>query len=223
VPSRGKCPLPRFNRAGSETEGLESHPEAREALGEYQRTWPWPGQTSPMRVCLIGRCGGGQLVAWRFGCPRSWRRRSCNRRMPALEVSSPRQPPLARSRTAQTRDRQVLSPGRRPVTFTRRRLSAKVRSSSCCAGYAVLGREMQVGGERAQVRAQALDCAGIAGAPLRGEVVGALQGDGDRLLARRRLEVVEDVPVVLLHRLLVGLADLGDQVAGDLDGAADAV
>ena len=49
--------------------------------------------------------------------------------MPALDVSSPRQPPLARSSTAQTSDRQLCSPGKRPITFTRRRLSPKVRSS----------------------------------------------------------------------------------------------
>jgi len=49
--------------------------------------------------------------------------------MPAVKVSSPRQPPLARSSTAQTKDRHVLSPGKRPITFTRRQLSPKVRSN----------------------------------------------------------------------------------------------
>jgi len=50
-------------------------------------------------------------------------------RMPATEVSMPRHPSLARSSTAQTSDRHVCSPGRRPITLTRRRLSPKVRSS----------------------------------------------------------------------------------------------
>ena len=41
---------------------------------------------------------------------------------------TPRQPRLARSSTAQTSDRQVVSPGSRPMTLTRRRDSPKVRS-----------------------------------------------------------------------------------------------
>ncbi len=41
---------------------------------------------------------------------------------------TPRQPLEARSSTAQTRDRQLCSPGRRPITFIRRRVSPKVRS-----------------------------------------------------------------------------------------------
>jgi hypothetical protein len=39
---------------------------------------------------------------------------------------TPRQPRLARSSTAQTSDRQLHSPGRRPITFTRRRDSPKI-------------------------------------------------------------------------------------------------
>src|ERR1700756_2506774 len=41
---------------------------------------------------------------------------------------TPRQPRLARSSTAQTNDRQVASPGNRPMTLTRRWDSPKVRS-----------------------------------------------------------------------------------------------
>ena len=41
---------------------------------------------------------------------------------------TPRQPRLARSSTAHTRLRQDRSPGSRPMTFTRRRVSPKVRS-----------------------------------------------------------------------------------------------
>src|SRR5713101_4762837 len=40
----------------------------------------------------------------------------------------PRQPREARSRTAQTRVRQVVSPGSLPMTLVRRRVSPKVRS-----------------------------------------------------------------------------------------------
>jgi hypothetical protein len=40
----------------------------------------------------------------------------------------PRQPWLARSSTAHTSDRQERSPGNRPMTLTRRRVSPKVRS-----------------------------------------------------------------------------------------------
>ena len=41
---------------------------------------------------------------------------------------TPRQPRLARSSTAHTNDRQPVSPGSQPMTFTRRRDSPKVRS-----------------------------------------------------------------------------------------------
>jgi hypothetical protein len=40
----------------------------------------------------------------------------------------PRQPRLARSSTAHPSDKQERSPGSRPMTFTRRRVSPKVRS-----------------------------------------------------------------------------------------------
>jgi hypothetical protein len=43
-------------------------------------------------------------------------------------MGSARQPLDARSRTAQTRLRQLSSPGRRPITLIRRRVSPKVRS-----------------------------------------------------------------------------------------------
>jgi hypothetical protein len=41
---------------------------------------------------------------------------------------NPRQPAEARSSTAHTSDRQECSPGSRPITLTRRRVSPKVRS-----------------------------------------------------------------------------------------------
>ena len=44
-------------------------------------------------------------------------------------ISRPRHPTLERSSTAQTKDRQLYSPGNRPITLTRRLRSPKVRSS----------------------------------------------------------------------------------------------
>ena len=46
----------------------------------------------------------------------------------AVVMVRPRQPREARSRTAQTRVRQLVSPGSRPMTLVRRRVSPKVRS-----------------------------------------------------------------------------------------------
>ena len=70
----------------------------------------------------------------------------------------PRQPREARSRTAQTRVRQLVSPGRRPMTLVRRRVSPKVRSMKfeCRIAVVVLGGEPQVGGQALAVGEQAL-------------------------------------------------------------------
>jgi trehalose 6-phosphate phosphatase len=61
------------------------------------------------------------------GCS-NWRRRSWSRRSALGVMVRPRHPRLARSRTAQTRLRQEASPGSRPMTLVRRRVSPKVRS-----------------------------------------------------------------------------------------------
>src|ERR671919_1193428 len=58
----------------------------------------------------------------------SSRRSSARRRMEGMVCCTPRQPRLARSSTAHTSDRHERSPGSRPMTFTRRRVSPKVRS-----------------------------------------------------------------------------------------------
>jgi hypothetical protein len=58
----------------------------------------------------------------------SWRRRSWSSPTVSDVWVTPRQPRLARSNTAHTSDKQLVSPGRRPITFTRRRDSPKVRS-----------------------------------------------------------------------------------------------
>jgi hypothetical protein len=56
------------------------------------------------------------------------RRRSWSSRSPAGVRVNPRQPREARSSTAQTRLVQLVSPGSRPMTLTRRRYRRKVRS-----------------------------------------------------------------------------------------------
>lgn len=48
--------------------------------------------------------------------------------MPSLVIVKPRQTRLARSSTAHTSDLQLTSPGSRPMTFVRRRVSPKLRS-----------------------------------------------------------------------------------------------
>lgn len=71
---------------------------------------------------------------------------------------SPRQPPEARSSTAQTSDRQECSPGSRPITLTRRRVSPKVRSIDrpCRADQAELVSP-RVRGESLAVGLEGLD------------------------------------------------------------------
>jgi len=65
---------------------------------------------------------------------RSWRRRSWSSRSALGVMVRPRQPHAARSRTAQTSDRQLDSPGSRPMTFARRRVSPKLRSMKLKTG-----------------------------------------------------------------------------------------
>ncbi len=72
-------------------------------------------------VVVVGGCSGR-------GGSSSWWRSSWRWRLVADVWVTPRQPRLARSRTAHTSDRQLVSPGRRPMTLTRRRDSPKVRS-----------------------------------------------------------------------------------------------
>lgn len=56
------------------------------------------------------------------------RRRSWSWRSPAGVMVSPRQPRDARSSTAQAMQAQLVSPGRRPITLARQRVSPTVRS-----------------------------------------------------------------------------------------------
>src|ERR1700684_2467222 len=97
------------------------------------------------------------------GGSRSWRRRSWSWRVPWLVVVRPRQPREALSRTAQTRVRQLASPGRRAVDL------------APAAGFAegpfdevgvpdplvMLEREPQVAGQLLAIGEQAADRGGV--------------------------------------------------------------
>jgi hypothetical protein len=86
-------------------------------------------------VVSVGRSGVGGSSSW-------WRM-SLSSRVPVGAIVMPRQPREARSSTAHTRFTQLTSPGSRPITFTRRRVSPKVRSMKlecrirrwCSTGY----------------------------------------------------------------------------------------
>jgi hypothetical protein len=65
--------------------------------------------------------------SWRGGSG-SERRRSRRSSRPSAVMIRPRQPREARSSKAQTRVRQLVSPGSRALTLTRRRVSPKVGS-----------------------------------------------------------------------------------------------
>ena len=127
----------------------------------------------------------GTLVAWGLmttvrGC--SWvggwsseRRRSCSRRSPVAVTVKPRQPREARSSTAQTMLMQEVSPGNRPMTLARRRVSPKVRSMKleCRMRWWCSVGKAQVCGQAGAVGEQDLDCGGVAGPVLGGEGVDA--------------------------------------------------
>ena len=84
----------------------------------------WAGQApaSTLLLCLVSAVVSGRS---HVGGSSGARRRSCSWRVPSLVMVKPR---LARSRSAQTRLRQLTSQLRRPVTFTRRRVCPTVRS-----------------------------------------------------------------------------------------------
>jgi hypothetical protein len=127
---------------------------------------------------------------------RSWRRSSCSSRTAAGVITTPRRPREARSSTAQTSDRQERSPGSRPITLVRRRVSPKVRSTGVGVPDAapMLSREPQVHRERGQVVGDAGDRCGVAGLPGGGECGGPALGGGDRRIAGFGLADVEDRP-----------------------------
>ena len=78
-------------------------------------------------VVLLAESGACWGRSCRGGCSRA-RRRSWSWRTPAGVMASPRQPRDARSSTAQAMLTQLVSPGKRPITLVRRRVSPKVRS-----------------------------------------------------------------------------------------------
>ena len=84
------------------------------------------------------------------------------------------------------------------MTFTRRRVSPKVRSMSVGVPDAgvVLGREAQVGDEVLEVVFEAVDRGGVELAPLRGERPGPVAGGGLGRGSGLGVDVVEDLPVL---------------------------
>ena len=110
---------------------------------------------------------------------------------------------------AHTSDRQLVSPGSRPITLVRRRVSPKVRSTGVGVPdpAVVLDRETQIAGELLAVGEQAAHRRGVGLAVLLGEAVDPrldgvdeplprLQATGDEVVG------VEQRPVGVLHLLL---------------------
>src|SRR6266516_3446151 len=91
--------------------------------------WWKSGRTqAPVAASYAAAVTGASTTSSGAGGLVSWRRRSCSKRTPTGVIVTPRQPRDARSKTAHTSDRQLVSPGSRPITLTRRRVSPKVRS-----------------------------------------------------------------------------------------------
>ncbi len=137
--------------------------------------------------------------------------------MPVGVIDMARQPREARSGTAHTRLRQDVSPGSRPITFTRWRVSPKVRSMKleCRIRRVVLDWETQVTGQLFAVGEQALDRGRVDAAVLRGEGVEALLNRNNQLGPGRdaggdQVVGVEDRPVGVTQLALRLGAHLGE-------------
>ena len=101
----------------------------------YQRSRPRSGVKGPTGAGSSSGCYAAGVTAVSAITSLSvgaWsnnsRRSSASSRMEPRVCCTPRQPRPARSSTAHTSDRHERSPGSRPITFTRRRVSPKVRS-----------------------------------------------------------------------------------------------
>ena len=146
------------------------------------------------------------------------RRRSASSRSPAGVMVNPRHPVEARSSTAHTSLRQQCSPGSRPITLTRRRVSPKAAIDEVRVPHPgpVLTREPQVHRQRVAVVEQAPHRGRIGVAPTLVERVDPLlgyptaSGPGSIVLGH-----VEDRPVVGLDLRLGVLGHLGQHVSGD--------
>ena len=126
------------------------------------------------------------------------------------------------------RVRQLVSPGSRPMTLVRRRVSPKVRSMKleCRIALMVFGGEPQVGGQARGVGGQGLHRGGVGGRVPGGHLADPRVDQVHQLRAGRRLKVpgVEDFPVGVLDLGLYPGRDLGQDVPGtggsDIFGAA---
>lgn len=129
-------------------------------------------------------------------------------------ISTPRQPRDARSRTAQTSERHERSPGSLPITFTRLRISPKVRLKLECR----MRCQWTFGNRRYVVRwskssSKHATAAGVELAPLGAERLCALGRLSDGCLSGVLLDVVPDRPEVDLDLKLGVLGDLRQNIA----------
>jgi hypothetical protein len=123
---------------------------------------------------------------------------------------------ISRSSTAQTNVRQLVSPGKRPITFVRRLTSPSERSSRfvdrhlrrCRTGYS------QVHDQGVEVVGEA---AGGAGEPALVELVD--QGLEPALGVLFADRVVQGLPVGVLGALAFAVGELGVEVPGAVNAA----
>ena len=180
-------------------------------------------------VLTVSRLLAGWLVVTVGG--RSWvggssrdRRRSCRSRRPPEVMLRPRQPREARSRTAQTRVRQLVSPGSRPMTLVRRRVSPKMRSMKleCRNPVMVLSGEPQVGAQALLVSGQGLHRRGAGGGVPAGHLADPGIDDLHELRAGWGFQLpgVEDLPVGVLDLGLHPGRDLREDVSRPVDQAS---
>jgi hypothetical protein len=131
-------------------------------------------------------------------------------------MTTPRQPREARSSTAHTRLRHERSPGTRPITLIRRRVSPKgpLDQVGVADPGPVLTREAQERGELGQAIQQTGDRCWVALAVAVSERFGAAARLIDRKLARVGGDVVEDLPERGLDLVLGVGGDPGEEIPG---------
>ena len=136
-------------------------------------------------------------------------------------MEKPRQPCDARSSTAHTRVRQLVSPGSRPMTFTRRRVSPKLRSMKleCRIRFQCSTGNRRCSNSEPRSRSRHSTAPGYFLRHVSENVLAFARASTDGGGAGFGIDV-EDLPVVGLHGRLVGFGDLRQDVAGPVDRAA---
>src|SRR5512135_3442752 len=148
--------------------------------------------------------------SWAGGSSRP-RRRSWSWRRPVAVMVNPRQPADARSSTAQTSDKQLCSPGSRPITLTRRPglPDGALDEVGVADPGPVFAGEAQVDGQAVAVGEEAAHRGRVGVAPASGERLDpVLHGADSVCTGLDAVGHVEDGPVVGL--------DLGLRVLRDL-------